>query len=135
ANDLDNRRAALRAIIGRQPGELRRLGPGFELQPLTPATPDYWADRALADNIQVRVAQYNYDIAALEVERQRAGHLPTVDLVGSFNAQAASGTTTANSSFDSRQAIVGLALNVPIYQGGFVDSRIREAIALQDNAR
>ena len=33
------------------------------------------------------------------------------------------------------QAAIGLALNVPIYQGGFVDSKVREAIALQDNAR
>jgi outer membrane protein len=135
ANDLDNRRAALRAIIGRQPGELRRLGPGFEPQPPSPDTPDYWADRALADNIQVRVAQYNYDIAALEVERQRAGHLPTLDLVASVNAQSATAATNVNAAVDSRQATVGIALTVPLYQGGFVDSKVREAIALQENAR
>jgi outer membrane protein len=135
ANDLDNKRAALRAIIGRAPGELKRLGPGFEPQLPSPNTSDYWADRALADNVQVKVAKYNYDIAALEVERQRAGHLPTLDLVASYNAQAGSGATNISSGFDSRQGIVGLALTVPIYQGGFVDSKVREAIALQDNAR
>ena len=31
--------------------------------------------------------------------------------------------------------MVGIALTVPIYQGGFVDSKVREAIALQENAR
>jgi len=30
---------------------------------------------------------------------------------------------------------IGVALTLPIYQGGFVDSRVREAVALQDAAR
>jgi outer membrane protein len=134
-NDLENRRAALRAIIGRPPGELRRLGPGFDPQLPSPSAADVWVDRALAENIQVRVAQYNVDIATLEVERQRAGHLPTVDLVGSFNAQGGTGSTSISSGFDTRSGVVGIAVTVPIYQGGFVDSKVREAIALQDNAR
>jgi outer membrane protein len=134
-NDLENKRAALRAIIGRAPGDLKRLGPGFEPQLPSPGNSDYWVDRALADNPQVKVAQYNYDIAALEVERQRAGHLPTLDLVASYNAQAGSGATNLTNSFDSRQGTIGLALTVPLYQGGFVNSKVREAIALQDNAR
>jgi outer membrane protein len=134
-NDLDNKRTALRAIIGRSPGELKRLGPGFEPQLPSPDSADYWVDRALADNIQVKVAQYNYDIAALEVDRQRAGHLPTLDLVGSFNAQASNASVNTSFANDSRQALIGLALTVPIYQGGFVDSKVREALALQENAR
>jgi outer membrane protein len=134
-NDLENKRAALRAIIGRTPGELRRLGPGFEPQPPGPSDPDYWIDRALADNPQVKVAQYSYDIAALEVDRQQAGHLPTLDLVASYNFQGGNGSINASVPFDQRQALVGIALTVPIYTGGFVNSKVREAIALQDNAR
>jgi outer membrane protein len=134
-NDLDNRRTALRAIIGRAPGELKRLGPGFDPQLPSPDTADYWVERALADNLQVRIAQYNFDIATLEVERQRAGHLPTLDLVGSVNTQASNAGINQNVASDSRQALIGLALTIPIYQGGFVDSKVREAIALQENAR
>jgi outer membrane protein len=134
-NELDNRRTALRAIIGRAPGDLKRLGPGFEPQMPGPESADYWVDRALVDNIQVKVAQYNFDIAALEVERQRAGHLPTLDLVGSFNANASNAGVNTSFANDSRQALVGLALTIPIYQGGFVNSKVREAIALQENAR
>ena len=134
-NDLDNKRTALRAIIGRQPGELKRLGAGFEPQLPSPDSADYWVDRALVDNIQVKVARYTYDIAALEVERQRAGHLPTVDLVGSFNVQGSNAAINQNVASDSHQAVIGIAVTVPIYQGGFVDSKVREAIALQENAR
>jgi outer membrane protein len=134
-NELENRRTALRAIIGRIPGTLKRVGPAFEPQLPTPNAADYWVERALADNLAVRIAAYNLDIATLEVERQRAGHYPTVDLVGSYNIQGSNGSITTNFSSDSRWAILGLQLNVPIYTGGFVDSKVRQAIALQDNAR
>ena len=134
-NDLDNKRTALRAIIGRFPDDLKRLGPGFEPTPPSPNALDVWVDRALADNLNVRIARYNAEIATLEIERQRAGRLPTVDLVASANAQAGSGSVNTGAFNDTRQAAIGLALNVPLYQGGFVDSKVREALALQENAR
>src|SRR5438874_3687951 len=72
-NDLDNKRTALRAIIGRFPQALKKLGPGFDPPLPSPNQLDYWVDHALADNLQVRIAGYNFDIATLEVDRQRAG--------------------------------------------------------------
>jgi outer membrane protein len=134
-NDLDNRRTALRAIIGRFPEELKRLGPGFEPTSPSPNLLDAWVDRALVDNLNVRIARYNSEIATLEIERQRAARLPTVDIVASANAQAGTGSVNTNAFNDSRQAAIGLALAVPLYQGGFVDSKVREALALQENAR
>ena len=43
-------------------------------------------------------------------------------------------TVVASAAIRAR-APIGVQLNVPIYQGGFVDSRVREAIALQDKSR
>ena len=134
-NDLENKRTALRAIIGRFPRDLKRLGGGFEPMPPTPNTLDDWVDRALTENLSVKIARYNADIATLEIERQRAGHLPTLDLVASANALAGSGSVNTDRFNDTRQAQIGVALNVPLYQGGFVDSKVREALALQENAR
>jgi len=121
ANDLENKRTALRAIIGRVPQDLKRLGPGFEPTPPTPNALDTWVERALADNPAVRIAKYSSDIATLEIERQRAGRLPTIDLVGSVNAQLASASTNSSFSGDTRQVAIGIALNVPLYEGGFSD--------------
>jgi len=134
-NDLENQRTALRAIIGRNPGELKRLGGGFEPALPSPNNPDKWVDQALADNLSVRIAQYNADIATLEIERQRAGRLPTVDLVASANAQVFNSSVNTNASGEQHQVAIGFAVNVPLYTGGFVDSKVREAYALQDNAR
>lgn len=134
-NDLENKRTALRAIIGHSPAALRRLGPSFEPTPPKPDSPDYWVERALSDNLAVRIARYNSDIATLEVERQRAARLPTLDLVGSVNAQASNGTVQIGIRSNSTQSMIGLALQVPLYTGGFIDSKVRQAVALQESAR
>jgi outer membrane protein len=134
-NDLENKRTALRAIIGRFPADLKRLGPGFEPTLPSPNSLDAWVDRALSDNLAVRIAQYNADIAALEIERQRAGRLPTVDLVASLNWQAFSASVNTSASGEQHQAAIGVAVTVPLYTGGFVESRVREALALQEAAR
>jgi outer membrane protein len=132
-NDLDNKIATLRAIIGRQPKELKRVGGKFEPELPSPSTLDAWVDQSLRENMQVRIAQSNYDIAVLEVDRQRAGHYPTLDLVASFNQgyAGASSTTSATAplAFDSRLGIIGVQLNVPLYLGGSIDSKVRQAVA------
>jgi outer membrane protein len=134
-NDLDRRRTALMAIIGRMPQSLKRIGQGFDPPLPDPNNVDYWVNRALKENLSVRFAQSNYEIASLEVDRARAGHLPTLDAVASAGLQASSGSTTTDLGGNSRVGLVGIVLNVPIYTGGFVNSRVRETISLQDKAR
>jgi outer membrane protein len=138
-NDLDNKLATLRAIIGRAPKELKGFTGKFQPQLPVPGTLDPWVEKAISENYQVRIAQANLDIASLEVDRQRAGHYPTVDLVASFNQgyAGAAATTGANGAFasESRLGLIGLQLNVPIYQGGAISSRVRQAVANQEKAR
>ncbi len=134
-NELDRRRTALRAIIGRFPTNLKRVGKGFDPKPPTPNSIDYWVDSALKDNLSLRFQQANVEVATIEIARARAGHLPTLDLVASYGGQATTGSASSTYNSDSRSALLGLQLNVPIYQGGFVSSRVREAIALLDRSR
>jgi outer membrane protein len=134
-NDLDNKNMALLAITGRMPKSLKRLGPGFDPSSPDPNSLDVWVERALKENLAVRSAQASFDIATLEVECQRAGHYPTLDLVGSYGGQASSGGVNYGVNSDSRSGLIGLSLNVPIYQGGFVNSKVAEALALQESAR
>ena len=134
-NELENRLAALRAIIGRMPRDLKKLGPSFDPAPPEPDALEPWLGRAAKENLAVRISQYNYDIAVIEVDKQRAGHLPTLDLIGSLRAGGTTGGSSSDFDGSTRTASVGIALNWPIYQGGFVDSRIREAVASQDAAR
>jgi outer membrane protein len=137
--DLDNKYAALRAIIGRLPSDLKRFGAKFETRLPEPNALDPWIEQALSQNLQVLIAQANFDIATLEVDKQKAGHYPTIDLVASINQGYAGGSTSTSSgssvAFDSRLAQIGVQLNVPLYEGGAIQSRVRQAIANQDRAR
>jgi len=138
-NDFDNKVAAVAAIIGRQPHELQPFEVKKEPRPPTPNALGPWIEAALRDNSQVRIAQSNYDIAVLEVDRQRAANLPTLDLVASFNQAYAGASATVSVSafaaFDSRQGQVGVQLNMPLYLGGSIESKVRQAVALQEKAR
>ncbi len=137
--DLDNKLAALRAIVGRFPADLKTFNGKFDPQLPAPNALEPWIEQALSQNLQVRIAQANFDIATLEVDRQKAAHYPTIDLVASINQGYAGGSASTSSSssaaFDSRLAQIGVQLNVPLYQGGAIESRVRQAIANQDRAR
>ena len=134
-NDLDRRRTALRAIIGHFPKSLKRVGRGFEPDPPSPNSLEYWVDNAVTGNMNVRFQQANYEIATLEVDRAKAGHYPTLDLVASYGGQGSNGGISSGVRSNSTQGLVGVQLNIPIYTGGLVNSRVRESIALQDRSR
>ncbi len=134
-NEYDNRMTALRAIIGRFPRELKRIGGEVVPKAPEPNALDHWVELALKDNLSVRISQAAYDIATLEVDRAKAGHYPTLDLVGSLGAQGSNGTVNSGVSSDSRSAAIGVQFALPIYAGGGIESRVREAVALKEKAR
>ncbi|MBS0320270.1 MAG: TolC family outer membrane protein [Proteobacteria bacterium] len=134
-NDYDNRVTALRAIINRIPGPLAKLSQNFEPALPEPDNAQSWIDRAMQNNLNVQVAQSTVTLQELEIERQRAGHLPTVDLVASYGGSWGNGSTSFSQSFNTRSGLIGLSVNIPLYQGGYVNSKVREAIALEDNAK
>ena len=134
--DYDNKVTALRAIIGRFPKELKKVGPGLVPVPPDPARLDYWVERSLTDNLNVRVAQKNYDIATLAIDLAKAGHYPTLDLIASYGWTNFGGAAiNFGVSNWSTTGIIGVQATIPIYQGGFVDSKVRQAYSLQDKAR
>jgi outer membrane protein len=135
-NDYDNRVTALRAIIGRFPKDLKKVGPGLVPVPPNPEKLDYWVDRSLTDNLTVRVAQKNFDIATLSIDLAKAGHYPTLDLIASYGWTNFGGAAiNFGVSNWSTTGIVGVQVAIPIYQGGLIDSKVRQAYSLQDRAR
>jgi outer membrane protein len=133
-NDLELRRRALEQVIGRASPELAPLGARFTLKAPEPANMASWVEVALQANLQVQVARSAQTFAQQEIERNRAAHLPTLDLFGTLsNVGAGAGTLTSVGN-DTRTSGVGVQLALPIYSGGLVSSRVREAIANQSRA-
>jgi outer membrane protein len=58
-----------------------------------------------------------------------------VDAIGSYGHAEAQGLSRAFADSSLRQWIVGVQVSMPLYTGGLIDSRVREAIANQDKAR
>jgi outer membrane protein len=134
-NDLEVKRQALQQIIGRQPpAELRPLRDTAVLAPPSPADIEGWSEQARRNALAVRVQEATLELAGREIERQRAGHLPTLDAVGSAGSNRAGGSATSPIGTDITQLVLGLQLSVPLYQGGAIDSRVREAVANRERA-
>jgi outer membrane protein len=82
---------------------------------------------------QLAVVQAGAEIAEKEVARNRGGHYPTVDLVANYSENSASGSNFGV-GIDSTNKSVGVQLNLPLFQGGAVNSRWREAEANRERA-
>ena len=133
-NDLENRRSALQAIIGTDPGTLAPLQSGVTLAPPQPATVDPWVSSAENQNYGVTVSQLSLESAKRDIKRNRAGHLPTLDLVAS-SRRTDTGGRLANASGVNQNNSIAVQWSVPIFSGFAVTSRVRESIALEDRAR
>ncbi|MFC0131076.1 channel protein TolC [Massilia eurypsychrophila] len=133
-NDLENKKSALQAIIGTAPAALAPLKPGVALASPQPALIDPWVTSAENQNYGVQVSQLSLELAKRDIQRNRAGHLPTLDLVASSSRVKTSGQVTGGSGTRSDNAI-GVQWAIPIFNGFAVTSRVRESIALEDKAR
>lgn len=122
-NDVEAALQALREITGRSYSDLFVLSTRVPLTPPDPSDPDVWVQAALSNNPQVIASTLGADIARKSVEFEKADRLPTLDL------QAAVEHSRNNRSDPKtiNDARIGVVLNVPIYEGGAIASRIREA--------
>jgi outer membrane protein len=84
-------------------------------------------DAAEKGNFGVQTQQILHEISSRALKREHAGHLPTLDLVASYGR-----SHQPSASVDrSDSSTVGVQINIPLYQGGSVSSRAREAAALK----
>jgi outer membrane protein len=123
-NNIDIARNALAIIIGQFFGNLSKLSDRMLLITPEPEDPDQWMQRALEQNLQVVATRFAMETTGLEVKRQRAGHYPTVDMTASANQ---SNSTGGIFGADTGELNIGIEINMPIYTGGLVNSRTREA--------
>ena len=136
-SDLEIKKSALQQIIGKFPERLIPLKPSIELSAPKPSAMEQWVASAEDQNFAVRIQQAGLEIATREIERSRAGHYPSLNMVGSYGRNSASISTIGTQSLgtDSISRTLGLQLAIPLYAGGGVNALVRQAIANQDKAR
>ncbi len=132
-NDLEIKRRALQQLIDAMPQDLKPLGKDFKLEAPQPADMEKWVDDAQLNNPQLAVAKAAAELAEKEVARNRGGHYPTLDLVANYSKSYANGGTFG--ATDSTNKSVGVQFNLPLFQGGAVNSRWREAEANRERGK
>jgi outer membrane protein len=130
-NDLEVKRRSLEKIINSESPELARVIENVRLALPEPNNMDAWVKQAEEEGIAVQLNQSALELARREVERQRGGHHPTLDLTASYSDSNNPSSTISS----SRGGSVGLEFGLPLYQGGLVNSRVREAVANQEKTR
>jgi len=122
-NELDNNKERLREIIGPVEFNLLALNAHLPLNSPEPNNSDEWGKIAENQNLKVLAALNDAEVSRKAIELQQSGHYPTVDIVGAYTL------TDNNSSFGLRgdQERIGVQLNLPLFAGGMVNSRTRQA--------
>ena len=100
-----------------------------------PALMDSWVERAEKAGYSVRIAEATLEIAKLEIDRNRAGHYPTLDLVASYNDTRSSASSQSSFGSNGQTGQISLQLAIPLYAGGALSSKVREAAANQEKSR
>ena len=136
-SDLEIKKRTLQQIVGKFPERLEPLKANIELNPPKPNSMEDWATAAASQGYPVRTQEAALEIAVREIERIRAGHLPTLSIVGSAgqNSTSISATASSNAASDSINRTIGLQLAVPLYSGGSVSSQVRQAVANREKAQ
>lgn len=125
---------ALRELTGTTPTELSPVSRALPLAAPDPLSVEAWIKAAAEGNVEIQIQRIAVDIADREVERQRAGHYPTLDLRFKHNERTTDGSLFGGGS-QTESDEVTLALNVPIYSGGSVWAKRKEAASRHGQAK
>src|SRR5712671_3066664 len=136
-SDLEIKKRTLQQIVGKFPERLEPLKSNIELNPPKPNSMEDWATAAANQGYPVRAQEAALEVAVREIERIRAGHLPTLNIVGTAgqNSTSISSTAVNNTASDSINRTIGLQLAIPLYAGGNVSSLVRQAVANREKAQ
>jgi outer membrane protein len=132
-NDSDTKRAALALLIGKPVPALNMLRADAVLDRPGSNKESEWTDAARKNNLTVQQATLAAEIARREIDKQRYGHRPTLDLVS--NVGHVRSSTAQFIGVNVNVASVGLQFSMPIFAGGAIDARVREAVALQTKSQ
>lgn len=126
-------RNTLEGVIGMQVDRLEPLSADFKVDTAGAASFEEWSKIALENNPDLQAARLAIEVAQQEVNKARAAHTPSIDLVASYSKNDSESLTTRGQ--DTLNRAVGVQLNVPLYSGGQVSAVARQAVAGRERAK
>lgn len=132
-DNLMTARNTLAAIVGIEVTQLDALSNDFRVKPIQPAGFEEWKALALERNAELAAQRYAVEASQQEVNKNRAGHAPRLDLTASYSKNESETLNTFNQ--DSNVRSVGLQLSIPLYSGGYVYAATNQAVSNREKAK
>lgn len=123
----------LQEITGQQYDVLQKPGDDMPLKSPEPADEDRWVQISLDQNLSLIASRLAADIARDNVRIAFGGHIPTIDLLAGRSYLKSDANETLDGfnfpNFDTKNndRQITLQLTVPIFSGGYAQSKVREA--------
>lgn len=131
-NQLASAREGLREVTGEYHRELKGLAAGLPLLRPDPEDIEQWAESAREGNPGVVAAREAAEVARQNVEVQRSGHYPSVDVVADYSFSDVGGGFFGARELD--ETSLSLQLSLPLYRGGQTTAATNEARHLHRQA-
>lgn len=126
-------RRALQVLVNAPVDKLAPLDANrLKLMDPSPNRLEDWVERAELTSPEIRSLQAQREASRADIDKAKAGHLPTLDAVAQWSVARSDTVTSINSRYDTRT--IGLQLNMPIFAGGYNSSQVRQSIANLESA-
>lgn len=123
----------LEGLTGKPMRDLWVLRKDFIPTGVEPRGLDEWTALAQDNSPEIRSRRKVLELSSLEVDRNRAGHLPQLDFVA--RAMKAENETISTLNQKSSIRTYGVQLNVPLFAGGRVNALTEQAVANRGRAQ
>jgi outer membrane protein len=130
---LADAQEALRELTGVLPATLEVLGADIPLTVPQPDDQEQWVAAAMEQNYLILAARAATDSARQQIEVLRSGHYPDIDLTADYSYRDS--TFGGFTPLERNDSAIGIELSLPLYQGGLVNSQVREQVALYQQAQ
>jgi len=141
--NLFSAREALNALIGREIFSLDELGESLKISSPYPNSKEEWVKLALENNYQLKAAHLRKNAAKSNARSAASDRLPKIDIVGSGSESETNQFNYEGFSINGQgipvPAVTGrrnyaIQLSMPIFQGGAVYSKRKQAYAQYNEA-
>ena len=133
-NEVANSKERLRETSGKYLDSVSQLNAESPLISPEPEDINKWSEVALVQNPNLIVVKKSVDNAGQVIELQKSGHYPSLDIVAQKDYSSQSDTVIGGGRNQTQQKSISLQFNLPIYEGGSVQSKTREAEHRLDQA-
>lgn len=122
-NEVRNARERLREVTGRTPETLEEVRADIALNPPQPDQEEAWRQRAVELNHQLAAAKDSARAAMENIDVQRGGYFPDIDVVAEHTRSDRPGSFGS----ETEDNTIGIRVELPIFQGGRTSSEVRQA--------